>query len=116
MINCLQDYIAKDQIGSISFAHLAHADMQSVKSYRCLQIAKKISIAVDFAKTGKIVSLSKEDKPKVYPDFMEKYHMDGYKSKKALGKMYRICKDYETENEETTSMYLCVEVGCGDSI
>lgn len=110
MINYLQEYIEKDQIGRISSSHLALVDRYGVEADICQAVATKVSIAVDFPKSGKVMPLSKSERPKEYPDFMEKFDRDEYKSQKALGKMYRICRDYETENRETTFMYQPIKV------
>lgn len=110
MIACLEDYIRKDQIGMISNAHLALVDRYGVEDVICKAVARKVSIAVDFAKTGQVIPLTKKEKPREYPDFMENTTREEYKSVKALGKMYRICRDYETENTETTSMYPKIKV------
>ena len=110
MITCLEEYIRKDQIGMISSAHLALADKFGINAEVSQAVARKVSIAVDFAKTGQVVPLTKSEKPKQYPDFMENTSYEEYKSSKALGKMYRICRDYETENEETCSMCQTIKV------
>uniref|UniRef100_T1E1M1 RNA-dependent RNA polymerase n=1 Tax=Cupiennius salei TaxID=6928 RepID=T1E1M1_CUPSA len=110
MIDFLQDYIRNDQVGTIANAHLAHADNNGIFSEYCLEIAKKFSVAVDFAKNGKSQSLTRDERPTEFPDFMEKFHRGVYKSDKALGKMYRVCRDFESENEETSIAYHDIEV------
>lgn len=110
MIIFLQEYIRKDQIGMISSAHLALVDRFGIEDKICKDVARKVSIAVDFAKTGQVIPLVKKEKPREYPDFMEKTEREEYKSIKALGKMYRICRDYETENTEITSICQKIKV------
>lgn len=110
MIRFLQTYIENDQVGSIANAHLAHADRYDIFHEQCLNIAKKFSVAVDFAKNGSSRSLDRDQRPQQYPDFMEKYHKTVYKSQKALGKMYRVCRDFESENEETSVGYHDIKV------
>lgn len=110
MIICLEEYIRKDQIGMMSSAHLALIDRYDVGDEICKAVARKVSIAVDFAKTGQVIPLTKNERPREYPDFMEKTTSEEYKSIKALGKMYRICRDYETENIEISSMCQKIKV------
>uniref|UniRef100_A0A2L2Y470 RNA-dependent RNA polymerase n=1 Tax=Parasteatoda tepidariorum TaxID=114398 RepID=A0A2L2Y470_PARTP len=110
MIECLINYIKNDQVGTIANAHLAHADRDDIFSEICIDIAKKNSYAVDFAKTGVSKSLDQEERPNVFPDFMEKHHKETYKSKKALGKMFRVVKDFESENEYASITYRDVQV------
>ncbi|KFM71282.1 RNA-dependent RNA polymerase 1, partial [Stegodyphus mimosarum] len=105
MVSFLAKYIKNDQVGIIANAHLAHADIDSVFSNKCIEIAKKFHIAVDFAKNGKSAHLERFEKPQKFPDFMEKSHKETYKSKKALGKMFRVCKDLESENENASIDY-----------
>ena len=112
MIDYLQDYIKKDQVGRISSAHLALVDKYGVEADVCKAVARKVSIAVDFPKSGRVEILKPDEKPEEYPDFMEKFDREEYKSQKALGKMYRICLDYETENRETSQMYQPVKASC----
>jgi len=39
---------------------------------KCLTLAELAATAVDFPKTGKIVSMPSDLKPKIYPDFIGK--------------------------------------------
>lgn len=110
MIEFLQKYIKNDQVGTIANAHLAHADKLGIDSEICLSIAKKFSVAVDFAKNGSTQQLDRKERPQEFPDFMEKFHRGVYKSEKALGKMYRVCRDFESENQETSITYQNVKV------
>lgn len=102
MLDFLAYFIVNDQIGVISNAHLVKADelIDGLKSDMCHKLAMKHSIAVDFAKNGQQVALDKDEKPVKYPDFMEKGgHSSSYQSKKAVGKLYRVVKDYKDENK-----------------
>ena len=110
MIDFLQNYIKSDQVGSIANAHLAQADNEGIFSPICLAIAEKFFIAVDFPKTGESEYLEGDERPQEYPDFMENTNRSMYKSKKALGKMYRVCKDFESENEVTSIGYENIKV------
>ncbi|GFS62896.1 RNA-dependent RNA polymerase 2 [Trichonephila inaurata madagascariensis] len=106
----LVNYIKKDTIGSIALAHLAFADQFSVHEDICLEIARKHAIAVDFAKTGVSERLARHENPKQFPDFMEKFWKKKYKSKKALGKMYRVSRDFDTDNQSYILQYNNVEI------
>ncbi|XP_035220933.1 RNA-dependent RNA polymerase 1-like, partial [Stegodyphus dumicola] len=110
MVTFLVKYIKNDQVGIIANAHLAHADRGSIFSNECIKIAKKFHIAVDFAKHGRTAHLGKFERPLKFPDFMEKNHKETYKSKKALGKMFRVCKDLESENENASIDYHDIKV------
>ncbi|KAK3225244.1 hypothetical protein Dsin_005106 [Dipteronia sinensis] len=85
------DYMINDTLGAISTAHLVHADRdpEKARSPKCLQLAALHSMAVDFAKTGAPAEMPLALRPKDFPDFMERYEKDSYKSLGALGKLYR---------------------------
>ncbi|GBM25861.1 putative RNA-dependent RNA polymerase 1 [Araneus ventricosus] len=104
------NYIKNDTISSIASAHLALADQLSIHHPICLGIAEKHAIAVDFAKTGISERLNFRENPKKYPDFMERFWKRRYKSKKSLGKMYRVSRDFETDNRATILQYHNVEL------
>lgn len=112
MIDFLQEYIKNDHVGAIASAHLAHADKLGIFDPLCAKIAKKFSISVDFAKNGKCERLERDERPVEYPDFMENAHREMYKSQNALGKMYRVCKDFESENQVTSISYENIKVKC----
>ncbi|KAG8193801.1 hypothetical protein JTE90_029535 [Oedothorax gibbosus] len=106
-------YIKNDQIGTIANTHLALADQFDIFHPICIAVAKKFSYAVDYAKTAvktSMFALSREERPKQFPDFMEKPHKETYKSKKALGKMFRVAHDYESENEHASIAYHDIEI------
>ncbi|GFR30738.1 RNA-dependent RNA polymerase 2 [Trichonephila clavata] len=106
----LVNYIRNDTIGSIATAHLAFADQYSVHNEMCLYLAEKHAIAVDFAKTGVSERLVMDENPKLFPDFMEKFWKRKYKSKKSLGKMYRVSRDFDTDNQSYILQYNNVEI------
>ena len=110
MIDFLQNYIKNDHVGAIASAHLAHADREGIFSPICKSIANKFSISVDFAKNGSSQHLDRNERPIEYPDFMENTIRETYKSKNALGKMYRVCKDFESENQVTSVSYENIKV------
>lgn len=80
-----------DTLGTISTAHLIHADSEPNKaqSPKCLQLATLHSMAVDFAKTGAPAEMPRVLKPREYPDFMERIDRPSYTSNGVLGKIYR---------------------------
>ncbi|CAN8004584.1 unnamed protein product, partial [Ixodes hexagonus] len=111
MIQFVCNYIKNDNVGVMSNAHLAWADSleEGIFSKQCLQIARKISTCLDFAKTGETSYLNKDEKPVHYPDFMEKgTSKDTYRSKRVLGHLYRLHRsleavvstDFQTHTEE----------------
>jgi len=57
-----------------------------------MKLAIMNAIEVDSAKTKQHVSLEKDQRPKSYPDFMQKRNRT-YESKKILRRLYRECKD-----------------------
>ncbi|XP_077549800.1 uncharacterized protein LOC144162939 [Haemaphysalis longicornis] len=98
MIKFVCNYIKNDSIGILSNAHLAWADqeLEGIFSARCLSIAEKISVCLDFAKNGRTAFLRREERPLIYPDFMEKgTHKTTYRSNRALGLLYRTCRSLE---------------------
>lgn len=53
---------------------------QGIFSPRCISLAKKVSISLDFAKTGEHTKLAPGEKVKKYPDFMAKQdHRPSYR-------------------------------------
>ncbi|KAH7934737.1 uncharacterized protein LOC119404960 [Rhipicephalus sanguineus] len=98
MIQFICSYIKNDNIGVMANAHLAWADQleDGIFSDCCLKIADKISVCLDFAKTGTSSHLDKKEKPPLYPDFMEKgCHKNTYQSKRILGQLYRLHRSLE---------------------
>ncbi|XP_055940784.1 uncharacterized protein LOC129971224 [Argiope bruennichi] len=98
MIDFLCKYIQNDNIGVLSHAHLAWADVhhEGIFSEVCMSIAKKYPLVLDFAKSGYTCYLNSEEKAKLYPDFMEKGAANNSrKSTKALGYLYRVVRNLE---------------------
>jgi RNA-dependent RNA polymerase len=86
-------YIKNDSLGKIAHAHLAQADYNAdgVRNDSCLELAQLHSLAVDFPKSGIPAVMPRELKPKKWPHFMEKKHLDPkqiYHSKNVLGMLY----------------------------
>ncbi|XP_004501325.1 RNA-dependent RNA polymerase 6 [Cicer arietinum] len=87
--------MVNEHLGSICNAHVVHADCSDYGALdeKCIHLAELAATAVDFPKTGKLVTMPPHLKPKLYPDFMGKEHHQSYKSKKILGRLYRQIKD-----------------------
>ncbi|KAL5783123.1 hypothetical protein ACOSP7_008152 [Xanthoceras sorbifolium] len=83
--------MVNENLGGICNAHVVHADRSEYGALdeNCILLASLAATAVDFPKTGKIVSLPFHLKPKLYPDFMGKEEYQSYKSSKILGRLYR---------------------------
>lgn len=99
MIRFMCNYIKNDSIGLLSNAHLAWADQEEegIFSKKCFQIAEKIPLCLDFAKTGQTAFLKRDEKPRMYPDFMEKGgNKNTYRSNRVLGHLYRACRSLES--------------------
>ncbi|KAL3500883.1 hypothetical protein ACH5RR_039976 [Cinchona calisaya] len=96
-----------ENLGTICNAHVVHADLSELGALdeTCIKLAEMAATAVDFPKTGKVVTMPTEYKPKIYPDFMGKEDFQSYKSKKILGKLYRQVKDACDEDEAATSEF-----------
>ncbi|CAN4128030.1 unnamed protein product [Withania somnifera] len=87
--------MVQESLGEICNAHVVHADLSELGALdeKCVKLAELAALAVDFPKTGKLVTMPFDLKPKMYPDFMGKEEFQSYKSKKILGKLYRQVKD-----------------------
>jgi RNA-dependent RNA polymerase len=83
-------------LGLISNAHVVHADASKYGAMddKCIQLAELAATAVDFPKTGKMVTMPPSLRPQEYPDFMGKEDGISYKSEKILGKLYRSIEQY----------------------
>jgi RNA-dependent RNA polymerase len=83
--------MVSDNLGIISHAHVVHADLSEygAKDEKCIFLAELAAAAVDFPKTGKLVVMPPELRPKIYPDFLLKEDSKSYKSEKILGRLYR---------------------------
>ncbi|EOY29490.1 hypothetical protein QUC31_020762 [Theobroma cacao] len=107
------DFFAKNMVnehlGTICNAHVVHADLSEYGALdeKCIHLAELAATAVDFPKTGKIVSMPANLKPKLYPDFMGKEEYQSYKSRKILGRLYRHIKDvYDEDLSESSEINL----------
>ncbi|CAL5011014.1 unnamed protein product [Urochloa decumbens] len=94
------DFFLKNMIsetlGLISNAHVVHADYSKYGAMddKCIQLAHLAATAVDFPKTGKMVTMPPSLRPQEYPDFMGKEDDISYKSEKVLGRLYRSIQRY----------------------
>ncbi|KAL6212072.1 hypothetical protein ACLB2K_017294 [Fragaria x ananassa] len=92
--------MVNENLGAICNAHVVHSDRSEYGAFdeNCLKLAELAAAAVDFPKTGKIVTMPPHLKPKLYPDFMGKQDYQSYKSNKILGRLYRkICDAYDED-------------------
>ncbi|TYJ32759.1 hypothetical protein E1A91_A05G057800v1 [Gossypium mustelinum] len=99
--------MVNEHLGSICNAHVVHSDLSEhgASDEKCIHLAELAAIAVDFPKTGKIVSMPAQLKPKLYPDFMGKEEFQSYKSNKILGRLYRYIKDaYDKDVSESSEL------------
>lgn len=99
--------MVNESLGAICNAHVVHADMSEYGALdeKCIKLAELAAIAVDFPKTGKIVTMPPDLKPKMYPDFMGKEVFQSYKSTKILGKLFRRIRDaYDRDHEESSQL------------
>ncbi|KAH0989580.1 hypothetical protein GBA52_001063 [Prunus armeniaca] len=97
--------MTNENLGPICNAHVVHADRSDYGALdeNCLKLAELAALAVDFPKTGKIVTLPQHLKPRLYPDFLGKEDNQSYKSTKILGRLYRKVRDAYDEDAATTS-------------
>ncbi|XP_075106416.1 RNA-dependent RNA polymerase 6-like [Nicotiana tabacum] len=109
IIDFFSKNMVQESLGEICNAHVVHADLSEFGALdeKCLKLAELAALAVDFPKTGKLVTMPFDLKPKMYPDFMGKEEFQSYKSKKILGKLYRQVKDVcDTEGEVSAGLEL----------
>lgn len=92
--------MVNEHLGAICNAHVVHADSSDYGAMdeKCITLAELAATAVDFPKTGKLVTMPSHLKPKLYPDFMGKEQHQSYKSTKILGRLYRRIKDAYDED------------------
>ncbi|KAL3566137.1 hypothetical protein D5086_031552 [Populus alba] len=97
--------MVNENLGAICNAHVVHADLSEYGAMdkNCVTLAELAATAVDFPKTGKVVTMPSYLKPKMYPDFMGKEEYQSYKSEKILGRLYRQIKDAYNEDVAASS-------------
>ena len=105
IIEFFAKHMVNENLGTICNAHVVHADHSEYGALdeNCILLAELAATAVDFPKTGKIVTMPAHLKPKLYPDFMGKEAYQSYKSNKILGRLYRQSKDAYDEDISVSS-------------
>ncbi|KAF8400643.1 hypothetical protein HHK36_013942 [Tetracentron sinense] len=99
--------MVNESLGTICNAHVVHADLSEYGALdeKCIKLAELAATAVDFPKTGKLVTMPQYLKPKMYPDFMGKAEFQTYRSNKILGKLYRkIIDGYDEDVSESSEL------------
>lgn len=86
-------YLSSDSLGLLSKRHLAWCAKHGPNHATSVQLARAISDAVDFPKTGVLPKVSSDTKLKEYPDFMEVENEPSFESQTSLGVMYRQSKE-----------------------
>ncbi|KAH7730752.1 CBN-RRF-3 protein [Aphelenchoides avenae] len=96
MANFFLKYLHQDSIGLMSNAHLIMADRLGIYNEVCASIAAKCSVAVDFPKTGVPAEpLAPFEQSREVPDYMQTQVKPTYKSKRLIGRLYRMAKSIE---------------------
>ncbi|CAL5358959.1 unnamed protein product [Camellia sinensis] len=105
IIDFFSKNMVNENLGAICNAHVVHADLSEYGALdeKCITLAELAATAVDFPKTGQLVTMPSQLKPKMYPDFMGKEPFQSYKSKKILGRLYRQIKDAYDNDVEAPS-------------
>ncbi|KAL5701648.1 RNA-directed RNA polymerase [Ranunculus cassubicifolius] len=100
--------MVNENLGVICNAHVVQADRSEYGALdeKCIKLAELAATAVDFPKTGKLVTMPTSLKPKTYPDFMAKEEFVTYTSKKVLGILYRKIKNAFQEDKPSSSSIL----------
>lgn len=99
--------MVNESLGTICNAHVVHSDISPYGALDedCLRLAELAALAVDFPKTGKVVTMPNDLKPQMYPDFMGKDKSYSYKSDKILGRLYRRIVDaYGVESSRSDEL------------
>ncbi|WOK96399.1 hypothetical protein Cni_G05106 [Canna indica] len=101
------DYMLNDTLGVISTTHLIYADSEpnKARSSKCLELANLHSMAVDFAKTGAPAEMPRALRPKLFPDFMERWERPMYISKGIIGKLYRAASSHSEGSDSEVIAY-----------
>lgn len=106
MVDFMCKFVCNDKVGILARAHMAWADQldRGVNSPMCITLARKCSQCVDFVKTGTSAYLGFSEKPKAYPDFMDKHDEKfTYPSRRVLGELYRHVTGMVSESMGPTS-------------
>ncbi|KAL3746578.1 hypothetical protein ACJRO7_015525 [Eucalyptus globulus] len=109
MIDFFVKHIPNENLEAICNAHMVHADRSEhgALDENCILLAKLAAAAVDFPKTGSLVTMPHHLEPEQYPDFMGKEEYQTYKSTKILGRLYHQIKD-AYDKDTNSSELSCV--------
>jgi RNA-dependent RNA polymerase len=103
VIDFFATFMASENIGRISNAHLIWADSKGIFSEEALELARLTSVAVDYPKTGIPAELPQKLRINRWPDFMEKSNKMSYPSQGIIGVLWRDCVledfDYRVKHE-----------------
>jgi RNA-dependent RNA polymerase len=101
--NFLFKYLSSDALGVLSNRHLACCALYGADHDYSKLLAKIISEAVDFPKTGVLPKNPTHIKLEKYPDFMENKYKESFESNISIGTMYRqvkeVCKVHATPQD-----------------
>lgn len=89
----LLQYLSSDSLGILSNRHLACCALHGPSHDDAIRLARAISDAVDFPKTGILAKIPEGIFIPEYPDFMETRHKKLFVSDSSLGAMYRQVKE-----------------------
>ncbi|CAF3949624.1 unnamed protein product [Rotaria sp. Silwood2] len=82
-------YLSSDSLGILSNRHLACCALSGPSHPDSCRLAKIISEAVDFPKTGVLPKYPKDITINQYPDFMQNKYKESFVSNSSIGIMYR---------------------------
>lgn len=91
-INFFVKFMATDALGRIANAWLCWAEKEPERaaSAKCIELAKKFSLAVDYPKTGgSPIVMPRELVPDEYPDYMQNSFKGSFYSKSFIGESFR---------------------------
>lgn len=113
IIDFFARHMVNENLGAICNAHVVRADLSEYGALddNCIKLAELAATAVDFPKTGMLVTMPPYLRPKMYPDFMGKEDYQSYKSTKILGRLYRQVKDACDDNVVAASSELNIVPG-----
>lgn len=89
----LIQYLSSDSLGILSNRHLACCALYGPSHDHAIRLARAISDAVDFPKTGILPKIPEGIIVPEYPDFMETRNKKLFTSDSSLGVMYRQVKE-----------------------
>ena len=103
-------YLSSDALGVLSNRHLACCALYGANHDNSMLLAKIISEAVDFPKTGVLPKNPKNIKIEKYPDFMENKYREWFESNISIGTMYRqvkgVCQVHATRQPTSEEQHI----------